>query len=187
MPIEIKVLDTLNGDDLKRIATTVTAWEKYVVTKTETDERTTITLDLVKLDTPYVKEFSREDDLIGWYKHMIGHGLCLGAFDSDASPSLIGITVVDIQEWNDSAILWEFHVAESYRGKGVGRQLMDALVERAKAKNLDMIVVETSSTNVGAVRFYRKVGFEVKSIDLAYYGSDDLERGDVVVFMARKL
>lgn len=182
--IEIRVLYSLGGDDLKRIASAVTMTEKYTVTKTETDERTIISLERITLATPHTKTFSREDDLLDWYKHMPAHGLCLGAFDGD---TMVGIAVTDVSEWNNSAMLWEFHVADTQRGRGVGRQMMNALVERVKARGLEMIVVETSSANLGAIRFYRKLGFEIKSIDLAYYGSDDLERDDVAVFMWRKV
>jgi ribosomal protein S18 acetylase RimI-like enzyme len=184
MAIEIRVLDALDADDLKRIASAVTTTEKYAVTKTETDERTIISLERVTLPTPYTKTFSRDDDLLDWYKHMPAHGLCLGAFDG---ATMVGIAVTDVSEWNNSAMLWEFHVAEGQRGRGVGRQMMTALVERVRARGLEMIVVETSSANIGAIRFYRRVGFEIKSIDLAYYGSNDLDRDDVAVFMWRKI
>lgn len=184
MPIEIRVLDSLGADDLKRIGSAVTTTEKYAVTKTETDERTLITLERVTLATPYTKTFSRENDLLDWYKHMPAHGLCLGAFDGD---TMVGIAITDVSEWNNSAMLWEFHVAASHRGRGIGRQMMDALVERVRARGLEMIVVETSSANIDAIRFYRKVGFEIKSIDLAYYGANDLKRDDVAVFMWRKV
>ena len=45
----------------------------------------------------------------------------------------------------------------------------------------------TQTTNVPAIDFYRKVGFEVDGIDLSYYGNNDVEAGEVALFMKRKL
>lgn len=49
------------------------------------------------------------------------------------------------------------------------------------------INLETQNTNVNAIRFYRRSGFEIEGIDLSYYTNDDVEGGEVAIFMKRKL
>ena len=46
---------------------------------------------------------------------------------------------------------------------------------------------ETQTTNVPAIDFYRSVGFEVGGIDLSYYSNDDVQAGEVALFLKRKL
>lgn len=90
--------------------------------------------------------------------------------------------------WNKSLWVWEFHVAEMYRRRGLGRRLMDALAGRAKAAGLRTIVCETQNTDVPAIDFYRAVGFSIEGIDVSYYTNDDLlPGGEVAIFMKRRL
>jgi ribosomal protein S18 acetylase RimI-like enzyme len=81
----------------------------------------------------------------------------------------------------------EFHVAESYRRMGIGQQLMDRLAERAAPAGLSAMVVETQSTNVPAIRFYRKAGFVLEGIDISYYTNHDYPDGEMAVFLKRRL
>lgn len=60
---------------------------------------------------------------------------------------------------------------------------MEAVADEAKEANLRIIVCETQNTNVPAIEFYRKVGFEIGGVDLSYY--DMIE--EVAIFMKREL
>ena len=70
----------------------------------------------------------------------------------------------------------EFHVAETHRRQGIGRQMMEELVERGRASGLRIVVCETQNTNVPAIHFYRRVGFNIEGIDLSYYSNGRLAR-----------
>lgn len=83
--------------------------------------------------------------------------------------------------------MWEFHVAEGYRGQGIGRKLLDTLIEKGRSAGLRTIVCETQNVNVPAIHFYRKMGFILDGIDLSYYSNEDWPDGEVAVFMKRKL
>lgn len=54
----------------------------------------------------------------------------------------------------------ELVVTKEYRGKGVGRQLMLAAIDKCKRIGCCEIEVSTERTNVTATKFYRKCGFE---------------------------
>ena len=136
---------------------------------------------------PITLPFRRTPDVVEYYQEVLAHGLSLGVYDSAAGERLIGVAIADAQAWNGTLLVWEFHLEPAYRGRGIGRRMMEALAERAAAAGLRVISVETSTTNVPAMRFYRRVGFSIDSLDLSFYSNDDVDKGDVVVFMKRKL
>jgi ribosomal protein S18 acetylase RimI-like enzyme len=76
---------------------------------------------------------------------------------------------------------------QGYRRRGIGRALMNRVVERALASKLRIVVLETQNTNVKAIRFYRSMGFSLEAIDLSLYSNQDVESGEVAFFMKRKL
>jgi ribosomal protein S18 acetylase RimI-like enzyme len=178
--IEIRTLRDFDADALKRILAGYTSMAKYTVSKTETHEITTITLELIALDQPYVKRFDYNDEDTERYRRVVQQGLSLGAYSGS---QMVGIAIAEKLDWNRSLWVWEFGVAETHRRMGIGKQLMEAVADEAKEANLRVIVCETQNTNVPAIEFYRKVGFEIEGVDLSYY--DMIE--EVAVFMKRKL
>ena len=51
-------------------------------------------------------------------------------------------------------------VAEPYKGRGLGRALMEACVERAKAAGAPRLYLETNSVLAPALSLYRSFGFK---------------------------
>jgi ribosomal protein S18 acetylase RimI-like enzyme len=100
---------------------------------------------------------------------------------------MVGIAIAEKVDWNRSLWVWEFGVAETHRRRGIGRRLMEALADEAKEAGLRIMVCETQNTNVPAIAFYRKVGFEIEGIDLSYYSNSDMTEGEVAIFVKRKL
>jgi ribosomal protein S18 acetylase RimI-like enzyme len=49
------------------------------------------------------------------------------------------------------------------------------------------MVCETQNTNVPAITFYRRVGYEIDGVDLSYYTNRDMTDFEVAIFMKRKL
>lgn len=50
-------------------------------------------------------------------------------------------------------------VEETYRGNGIGRQLMDAIHEYGKRQNCDYAILVSSGFRKQAHRFYEKIGY----------------------------
>jgi L-amino acid N-acyltransferase len=53
------------------------------------------------------------------------------------------------------------HVAESHWGRGVGRALLGALVEHARAAGKRVIVAAIDSSNERSIRFHERLGFDL--------------------------
>jgi phosphinothricin acetyltransferase len=51
------------------------------------------------------------------------------------------------------------YVDERYRGEGVGRQLLQALIVAAKKRDIHMIIAGIDATNVASVALHSSLGF----------------------------
>jgi GNAT superfamily N-acetyltransferase len=58
-----------------------------------------------------------------------------------------------------SAMIDELVVTKEYQGKGIGRELVLATVERCKQLGCCEVEVSTEKTNIKARKFYKKCGF----------------------------
>jgi ribosomal protein S18 acetylase RimI-like enzyme len=90
-------------------------------------------------------------------------------------------------KWNNRMRVWEFLVREQYRGKGVGTALIRYAVEIARQKTARMLVLETQSCNVPAIKFYSKQGFGFIGFDLAAYSNEDIKRKEIRLEFGLKL
>lgn len=71
-------------------------------------------------------------------------------------------------------ILKEAHVTNiavhpDYRRRGIGRRLLETLIDRAIAEGCDTITLEVRKSNFSAQALYRQYGFEPKGIRRGYY------------------
>jgi streptothricin acetyltransferase len=183
--IEIRPLLKLDAGDIEQVITEHSTHECYRVSYTDSDEHTSIELQLVPLSEPHIAKYSHfDEEMLQRYNGVLKEGYSFGAFEGEA---LAGFIIAEIYHWNNSLWVWEYHVAGSQRGQGIGRRLMETAAEKAKAAGLRIIVCETQNTNVSAIKVYRKLGFRVEGIDISYYTNQDLTERDVAVFMKRRL
>lgn len=71
-------------------------------------------------------------------------------------------------------------VAESQRGAGLGRRLMDRCIEEARQRGAKRLYLETNSSLTSALSLYRAAGFR----ELACDGESPYARCDVVMELA---
>jgi streptothricin acetyltransferase len=183
--IEIRPLASLSADQVHEIGGGYTSPARYIVRKAESVESTVITLELTPLDSPYVKRWEQSDEE-EWarYQQFVARGYSLGAYEGE---DLVSFALNEPRRWNGTLWVWEFHVAESHRRRGIGRQLMEAVVDKARQTGFRVVGLETQSTNIPAISFYRAVGFEIDALDLSLYTNTDAADGEVAIFMKRKL
>lgn len=183
--VEVRALTKLKLAELKQVASGYSSNARYEVALEDSAERVTFELRLVALARPYLKKYDHfDDETIERYNGVLKESYSLGAYDGRA---LVGVAIAEAHLWNQSLWMHEFHVAETHRGLGIGRRLMDRAVEKAKQAELRTIVCETQNTNVAAIRFYRGLGFRIEGIDISHYSNADYPGGEMAIFMKRRL
>jgi GNAT superfamily N-acetyltransferase len=76
---------------------------------------------------------------------------------------------------NDLAVLWDLRVHPKRRGRGIGDLLFKRSLEWARGRGCQQMKIETQNINVGACRFYARMGCELGAIHRrAYHGSAEL-------------
>lgn len=183
--IDIRALKQFNPNDLQRLVVGYTSDAKYRVSKTESDHQFAIALELVPVSPPYHKRDDHLDvETLESYQQVPAFGFSFGAYEGELC---VGIALAEPRHWNKSLWVWELHVAETHQRRGVGRQLVDALAAQACAVGLRTLICETQNTNVPAICFYRKAGFQMEGIDISLYSNDDYPDGEIAIFMKKRL
>jgi ribosomal protein S18 acetylase RimI-like enzyme len=182
--IDIRPLEQFDAGRFHELGGGYTSPSRYVVSKVETPERTVISMDLTPFAEPYVKVWDQDEEMEQQYAEFARQGFSLGAYDGSV---LVGLALTELRKWNGTLWIWEFHVDTSCRRQGIGRQLMDRLADNTRRSGLRVLALETQNTNVPAITFYRRVGFEIDAVDLSYYTNQDIPDGEVAIFMKRRL
>ena len=72
-------------------------------------------------------------------------------------------------------------VREDLRGRGIGRQMLALLLERARQAGMEAVFLEVRPSNSNAITLYRSVGFVEAGLRKGYYQAHD-GREDALVF-----
>jgi len=75
------------------------------------------------------------------------------------------------------AYVQELAVAEGHRSQGVGKQLMEAAEAWARERGADALLLDTGTTNEGAIRFYEVKMAGYRRIGLVYIKEFDASGG----------
>jgi len=91
------------------------------------------------------------------------------ADDDRQTPALLGFSVamVILDEWH----LLNLCVYPANQRQGVGRYLLEKLMEQARAQKADRMLLEVRKSNRAAIRLYQSVGFEDIGYRKGYYPS----------------
>ncbi|GAC1446002.1 MAG: hypothetical protein NVSMB56_01180 [Pyrinomonadaceae bacterium] len=183
--IEVRPLTSLELNDLKRIADGYSSDSKYVVVHNDSGNYIGFDLQLVALEQLFIRRYVHFNvETLRSYNEVLKSGHSFGAYDGNL---LIGLVIAGAYLWNQSLWVYEFHVAETHRKKGVGKQLMNCAAQTAKRAGLRIIVCETQNTNVTAINVYRKLSFRMEGVDISFYSNADYPDGEIAIFMKRRL
>lgn len=97
---------------------------------------------------------------------------------------VVALLDLEAHHWNRTAWLWTLYVDAAYRGRGIGRRLMEQAVAWSAGRGLRAIMIETQTNNTQACRFYAHMGCFLTGINDTYYSNRDLKRGEVALFWA---
>lgn len=84
------------------------------------------------------------------------HGYFIAAYCDGAFAGYAGMTCV-----LDERGICNIAVVPSFRGNGVGKALVMALIDSAKADNASVMMLEVRQSNTAAIALYEKMGFEL--------------------------
>lgn len=62
-------------------------------------------------------------------------------------------------------------VDSNHRGKGIGKEVLEYLVNWLQSKNMEHIVLEVYAENTGAIEMYKKCGFKNFTHTMKYIGN----------------
>lgn len=80
----------------------------------------------------------------------------------------------------DQGELANIALAHGYRGRGLGTELLERVVEVARAREVASIHLEVRESNEAALGLYRRFGFKTVGVRKRYY---DQPREDAIVMM----
>ncbi len=89
----------------------------------------------------------------------------VGAFVNNELVGLASLFVIHKIEYS-TGMIEGVVVNEAYRGQGIGKKMMQALVKKAKELKLVHLDLTSNPTRVAANRFYRKLGFEKRDTNV---------------------
>ncbi len=85
----------------------------------------------------------------------------LGALEGDELVGMAGFARSPLLETRHTGHVWGVYVADTARGRGVGRRLMVALLDRVRSyPGLTQITLSVAVTQAAARGLYRALGFE---------------------------
>ena len=86
---------------------------------------------------------------------------------------ILGYGGIDVS--GDNADLMTIATVPEAQGRGLGRRLLDELVQRAEHSGAQALLLEVRADNEPAQRLYRSSGFEVISVRRRYYQPGDID------------
>jgi GNAT superfamily N-acetyltransferase len=63
------------------------------------------------------------------------------------------------------SVIKNMAVEAAYRGRGIGRRLIEAAIDVTRAKGCSTLAVATAAADVGNLRFYQLAGFRMRSVE----------------------
>ena len=93
------------------------------------------------------------------------HTYYLGVFDKD----LVGYAGLSTSPGAFSSDIQTIGIALDHRGKGLGRELMQRLIAKAKEHGSEQLMLEVRADNQAAISLYESLGFEQIDVRKRYY------------------
>ncbi|MFC8096298.1 GNAT family N-acetyltransferase [Streptomyces sp. NPDC057301] len=105
------------------------------------------------------------------------------AYDGDR---LCGVVETSFSPWNARLTVRDIEVAPAWRGKGIGRTLMNHAFDFARECGAGHVWLEVSNINAPAIRAYLRMGFTFCGLDISLYDGTE-SAGEQALFMSRRV
>lgn len=97
----------------------------------------------------------------------------------DRAGEVVGYGIMSVAA--GEAHLLNICVVKEYRGRGIGRGLLNYLLRRARTFRADRLFLEVRPSNESALSLYRQMGFEMLGVRQDYYKAHDGNEDAVVL------
>jgi RimJ/RimL family protein N-acetyltransferase len=94
-----------------------------------------------------------------WFFDRLGTSTVLGAFHDTKLVAIAGFAIQQGQKRAHKGLLWGMYVRPGARGTGVGRRLIEAVLELAR-RRVELIQLTVVQDNAQARRLYASLGFQ---------------------------
>lgn len=95
-----------------------------------------------------------------------GKGVAYGAFAGEQLVGTVALEFSSKPKTRHKATLIGMYVLESWRGKGIGRQLVSAALEHAKARiGISVVTLTATEGNDSAIALYESAGFRAFGVE----------------------
>jgi len=153
--------------------------------KKKSESKYVFEMELAKHPRPFRKVFSHYDEA---YMKMLSEFVKEGgSFKISMNGKCVALAITQCHQWNSSLQVWEFLVDKDFRGRKLGRLLMQRVFDYAREKGMRSVFGETQTTNVRAVRFFEHMGFEIAGFDDAFYSNHDIDNKEIALFMRKSI
>ena len=121
-------------------------------------------------DIPFAAEIERLCFVHPWSEQSINEEMCkensvfLMAFEDETPIGYVGLSTI-----LDEGYMGNLGVVEEYRRKGIGRALMNELINECKAMDSAFVTLEVRASNTPAVKLYESLGFTEAGRRKNYY------------------
>lgn len=123
------------------------------------------------LDAPFAFAASPEDDpavSVEFVRSAMGRPdqAVFGYFDDGALLGIVGIARVSGSKQHHKARVWGLYVAPAARRRGLGRLLLDAVLQHARSwSTVDQVHLSVTATAKAAFHLYSSAGFHVWGVE----------------------
>ena len=125
---------------------------------------------------PYIKNWETTSEEFEELNSLIEQENSFGAFVDE---ELAGWIICEHRIWNNSLYIENILIDEKYRRQGIGIMLIKSAIKEARRLNCRVIELETQNTNYPAIRFYRRMGFNITGLNTRLYNNAD----EIALFM----
>src|SRR5687768_6446565 len=115
-----------------------------------------------KLERPMTKRYDIAEVFAPWGSWQRGW-----VADDDGTR---GFATVEYEAWHQRLVLWFPCIQRGWRGRGLGRALLEQVEAYGRSVGASHVWLETSNVNVPGVLFYERLGYSLRGVDVLYYG-----------------
>lgn len=121
-------------------------------------------------DIKYIEEHIQDKFLCSWDEIQFRNDACsCSSRTYVAKQDALVIGFVSFRNMYDQIDIMNIVVDEEYRNKGIGNELLQFVLCKAKEMNIKEIMLEVNVNNSNAIKLYTKNKFEICSTRKEYY------------------